>query len=83
MWKTISTPKKGAEKDDVELPSLGGPFPIPPAERRIQPPRKRRRPKWYSYIESAGKQRAGRFANKNEKIPKGGILKVVGKMPEK
>ena len=53
-WQTLSTPPKQTEEAAIGSTPLGIPFPTLSdfTERRIQPPRKRRKPEWFSYIKA-------------------------------
>ena len=83
-WQTLSTPPKQTEEATTVSTPLGIPFPTlsDSTERRIQPPRKRRKPEWFSYIKASPEDK-GYYARKREQREKGGRLKIIGKMPEK
>ena len=91
-WQTLATPIKpmvqsptNAEPTLTPSPGLGdSPFPTPPlsAKRRVQPPRKKKKPEWISYIKS-GPIGTGRNPHKLRSGKMTRKLQPVMKMPEK
>ena len=74
-----------AEPTLTPSPGLGdSPFPTPPlsGKRRIQPPRKKKKPEWISYIKS-GPIGTGRNPHKLRSGKMTRKLQPVMKMPEK
>ena len=84
-WGNMITPAKQMAEGD-------GSNSVPPAtslpsqslkRRRTQPPRKRRKPNWFNYIDASPNDK-GYYARKRERIPKGGPkLTLIQKWPEK
>ena len=72
-WQTLSTPPKQTEEAATGSTPLGIPFSTLSdfTERRIQPPRKRRKPEWFSYIKASPEDK-GYYARKREKREKSG-----------